>query len=133
MRNLSNTKDFDVYMELDLSSNMLTDSSLKYLADIIRKFNGFSSLNISSLSRMKESGFIELAKAIRESSSLVSLDITKNNLSTTALQELFLSLADNYVISETKIDLKGKSLPFGFSNYTLMSMFNVRINKEYID
>jgi Ran GTPase-activating protein (RanGAP) involved in mRNA processing and transport len=116
-------------MELDFSKNNLTDTSLKYLADILRKFNGIRSLNISNLSKMKESGFIELAKAIRDNTSLVSIDISKNSMKANILYELCLSIADNYVISEIKLDLKGKALPFGFSTYTLMSMYDVYMSR----
>jgi hypothetical protein len=49
------------------------------------------------------------------------------------LSELFISLSENYVISEIIIDLKGKNMPFGFSNYTLTSMFEAFISKEAVN
>ena len=82
---------------------------------------------------MKESGFIELARAIRESTSLVKIDLSKNSMTQAILQELFSSLSENYVLSEIRIDLKGKQLPFGFSSYTLLSMYDVFVTKESID
>jgi hypothetical protein len=38
LRNLSHTKDYDNLMEIDLSRNSITENSIKYLADILRKF-----------------------------------------------------------------------------------------------
>ena len=81
---------------------------------------------------MKDIGFVELAKALRENHSLVKLDLSKNSLSHSVIQELLNSLSENYVISEIIIDAKGKSLPVGFSNSTLMSMYQIFIAREAV-
>lgn len=134
LKNLNNSKDFGgELMDIDLSNNHLTESSLKYLADIIRKFHGFRSINLSNLVKMKDTGFQELAKSVRESHSLEKLNLSKNSLSQQILSELFQSLTDNFVISEIIVDMKGKSIPFGFSHYTLMSMYEAYISKENIN
>jgi hypothetical protein len=51
---LSSTRDYELGIDLDVSKNNLTDISIKYLADILRKFNGFRSINLSSLGKMKD-------------------------------------------------------------------------------
>lgn len=66
LRNLSNAKDYEEMMDIDLSKNNLSEASIKYLADILRKFQGFRSISLSALPKMKEIGFIELARAIKE-------------------------------------------------------------------
>jgi hypothetical protein len=38
LRNLSSTKDYENLMDINLSRNSLTEASIKYLADILRKF-----------------------------------------------------------------------------------------------
>ena len=66
-------------MELDFSKNNITESSLKYLADILRKFHGIRALNMESLPRMKnDSGWVELCRSLRESHTLQKLDLSKN-------------------------------------------------------
>ena len=66
---------------------------------------------MSNLSKMKETGFIEIAKSLRENTSILSLDLSKNSLNQTVMHELFSSLADNYVICEVILDIKLKNLP----------------------
>ena len=132
LRNLTNNKDYQTMIDIDVSKNSLTETSIKYLADIIRKFQGFRSMNLSNLSKMKEIGFIELAKSLKENYSIQKLDLSNNSLSQNILNELYAALAENYVISELKIDFKGKTMPFGFSNYILMSMYQVFLTRENI-
>lgn len=68
-------------MEIDLSRNSLTEASIKYLADILRKFQGFRSISLSGLSKMQNQlGFVELARALRENHSLQRLDLSRNSL-----------------------------------------------------
>ncbi len=81
LRNLSAARDYADLMELDLSKNSLTEASLKYLADILRKFQGFSSISLSGISKMKDQGFIELARSLKENHSLQRLDLSHNSLS----------------------------------------------------
>lgn len=38
LRNLSSTRDYEQLIDIDVSKNSITESSLKYLADILRKF-----------------------------------------------------------------------------------------------
>jgi|LauGreDrversion4_2_1035121.scaffolds.fasta_scaffold1333693_1 hypothetical protein len=48
-----------VGMDIDFSHNNLTDSSVKFFAELLKKFQGFKSINMSSLSKFKpkDSGF----------------------------------------------------------------------------
>lgn len=70
LRNLSHTKDYDILMDIDLSRNSITENSIKYLADIVKKFQGFRSIKLSGLSKMKDSGYVELARSLKENHSL---------------------------------------------------------------
>ena len=38
LRNLSTQKEFEGYIDLDISKNNITESSMKYMADILKKF-----------------------------------------------------------------------------------------------
>jgi len=121
-------------MELDFSKNNVTESSLKYLADILRKFHGIKELNLQSLPRMRnDSGWIDLCRALKETRTLQKLDLSKNSLSGQVMAELYQAIQDNFVISEVKIEIKGKSIPFGFSTYPLMSMYQLHLTQESVD
>ncbi|CDW90123.1 UNKNOWN [Stylonychia lemnae] len=126
------TIDYDNHIDLDISKNSLTETSLKYLADILKKFQGFKSINMRELSKMKDIGYIEMFRAFKDNYSLISIDLSKNSLSATVIGELLQAIAENFVISEVIIDIKGKSLPSGFSTNTLMSMFQVYISREAV-
>lgn len=69
LRNLSSIRDYSL-MDIDFSKNSITETSLKYLADILRKFQGFRSICLAGLSKMKEAGFVDLARALKENHSL---------------------------------------------------------------
>jgi Ran GTPase-activating protein (RanGAP) involved in mRNA processing and transport len=138
LRNLSQTKDYESLMDLDLSRNSITEHSVRYLADILKKFKGFRSINLSGLSKMKETGYVELARSLKENHSLQFLDLSKNSLSQNTVAEFFNALQENYVLSELRLDVKAKTMPFGpqfqFSqSYTCMSMYQVTLNREAID
>jgi len=113
LRNLSQTKDYDTLMEIDLSRNSITENSIKYLADILRKFQGFKSIKLSGLSKMKETGYVELARSLKENYSLQVLDLSKNSLSQATMAEFFNALQENFVLSELRLDVKAKNMPFG--------------------
>ncbi len=81
---------------------------------------------------MKEVGFVELARAIRENTSLLSIDLSKNSLSQNVMHELFSSLADNYVICEVVVDMKIKNIPQNFSNHNLLTMYHTYLTRELI-
>lgn len=49
------------------------------------------------------------------------------------LAELVAALQENLVLTEVRVEIKGKSIPFGFSNYPLMSMYSVYLTKENVD
>ncbi len=62
---------------------------------------------------MKEGGFVELARSLKENHSLQILDISKNSLSQNTLAEIFQALQDNFVLCELRVDVKTKTMPFG--------------------
>lgn len=71
----------DVCMQFNFSKNILSESAITCFADLLRKFNAFRSINMSSLNirKGKDACLIELAKALTLNTSLVELDI-RNNL-----------------------------------------------------
>lgn len=87
---------------------------------------------------MKETGYVELARSLKENYSLQILDLSKNSLSQATMAEFFNALQDNFVLSELRIDVKAKNMPFGSQNqfsqsYTCMSMYQVTLNREAVD
>ena len=70
-------------MNLDVSKNMLSDDSLKSLAELITKFEGFRSLNLMSIRpkmNKKDNGYVDLAKALKENRSIEELDLRDNEI-----------------------------------------------------
>lgn len=68
---MSSQRDYKELMDLDISRNNIGETSLKYLADVIRKFQGFKSLNMQSLPRMRtDAGWIDFCRALRDSHTL---------------------------------------------------------------
>ena len=122
-------------MSLDVSQNLLSDASIKSFASLLMKnFQGLSSVNLSSIKKMnsKDTGYIDLAKALRENKSLVSLDLRENEIHDSSLQKIFEALENNFVLSEVKIDIKRKKVPISFSSYPLMSMYEFTTSLEDI-
>ncbi len=97
-------------MDLDISKNTISESSVRYLADVLKKFQGFRAINMSNMAKLKDTAFIEMFQALRDNHSILKLDLSKNSLSHAAISELLLALQDNFVISEVIIDIKGASL-----------------------
>jgi len=70
-------------MHLDISRNNLSDDAVRTFAELITKFEGFRSINMMSVRpRMskKDTGYIEMAKALRENRSIVELDLRDNEI-----------------------------------------------------
>ena len=63
-------KDYESLMDIDLSRNTITENSMRYLADILRKFQGFRSIKLSGLSKLREAGYVELARSLKDNHSL---------------------------------------------------------------
>lgn len=78
-------------MELDISENNLTDESVKVFAELITKFEGFRAVNMASIRSgkgkkgSKDSGYVELANALMENSSIEKLDLRDNDISETSV------------------------------------------------
>jgi hypothetical protein len=62
---------------------------------------------------MKEAGFVDLARALKENHSLQRLDLSRNSLSQATLSELFQAMQENFVLCEVCVDVKQKTMPFG--------------------
>lgn len=62
--------DVEGMMDIDLSRNNISETSIRYLADILRKFQGFRSISLTGLGKMSQSGFVELARALKDNHSL---------------------------------------------------------------
>ncbi len=70
-------------MHLDVSKNLLTDESVKSMADLITKFEGFRSINLMAIRPnmgKKDTGYADLAKALKENRSIVELDMRDNHI-----------------------------------------------------
>lgn len=81
LRNLAQGRDYEGFIDLDISKNTITESSVRYLADVLKKFQGFRSINMSNMAKLKETAFLELFKSLRDNHSLAKLDLSKNSLS----------------------------------------------------
>ena len=62
---------------------------------------------MSSLSKFKpkDSGFQELAKAIKENHSILELDLRGNNINEQSIQKIFQCIQENFVLSDLKIEI----------------------------
>lgn len=70
-------------MHLDVSKNLLTDESVRSMADLITKFEGFRSINLMAIRPnmgKKDTGYADLAKALKENRSIVELDMRDNHI-----------------------------------------------------
>lgn len=77
------SRDFEEQLNLDVSRNMLSDESIKSFAMLITEFEGFRSVNLMSIRpklNKKDSGYLDLAKALRENKSIVELDLRDNEI-----------------------------------------------------
>lgn len=94
-------------MHLDFSKNILTESSILCFADILKKFNAFRSVKMTGLGirKGKDSCLLELARAIKENTSLVELDIRNNLISGPMVSSLLQALSENFVLSDLKMDI----------------------------
>ena len=42
-------------------------------------------------------------------------------------------MQENLALTEVKVEIKGKSIPFGFSTYPLYSQYQIYLTKENVD
>ena len=109
-------------MHLDVSRNSLTDEALKAFAELITKFEGLRSVNMMSIRpRMakKDTGYLDLAKALRENKSLVEIDLRDNEIIDSSSSKLLEALEHNFVLSNIRLEIKSKRMPINFSSYAL--------------
>lgn len=89
-------------------------------------------MNLSGLPKLKEQGWLELAKALRDNTSLLKLDLSKNSFTAPSINELLLAIQDNYAICELILDVKGSSMPHNYATNQLLSMYQVFISREAV-
>ena len=94
-RSVLTNREFEEHMHLDVSRNMLSDESIKNFAELITKFEGFRSVNLMSIRpkmQKKDSGYLDLAKALRENKTIVELDLRDNEILESSSSKLLESL-----------------------------------------
>ena len=122
-------------MHLDVSRNIVTDEAVKTFAELITKFEGLRSVNLMSIRpkmNKKDTGYIDLAKALKENKSIVELDLRDNEIIDTSAQKILEALEYNFVLSDVRFDVKQKRLPQNFSSYALQSMYEFTMSIEEI-
>ena len=83
IRQVQTNREIESGMELNISDNRLSDASIRFFAELLGKFSGFRSINMSNvnqLAQMNNTGYLELAKALRENTSLIELDLRYNGM-----------------------------------------------------
>ena len=109
-------------MHLDISDNKLGDASIRFFSELLGKFSGFRSVNMSNINQItstNNTGYIELAKALRENTSLIELDLRHNGITDEQTQRILQALAENFVLIDLKLEVRQKRLPALFSSYPL--------------
>jgi len=117
-------------MGLNFGDNKLTDTCVKKIAALVKKYDCFSSLVMNKLHliKLKDTGFIELANSLKIDKSLQELDIRENPIHEKTAAHFLKSLGENYVLCKIKLDIKPKNLPLAFTSYPVHSMFEFEIN-----
>lgn len=122
-------------MHLDVSRNSLTDEALKAFAELITKFEGLRSINMMSIRpRMakKDTGYLDIAKALKENKSIVEIDLRDNEIIDSSSSKLLEALEHNFVLSNIRLEIKSKRMPMNFSSYALQSMYEFTMSIEDI-
>ena len=122
-------------MHLDVSRNSLSDDSLKAFAELITKFEGLRSINMMSIRpRMnkKDTGYLDLAKSLKENKSIVELDLRDNEIVDQSASKLLEALEHNFVLSHLRFDIKSKRMPNNFSSYALQTMYEFTMSIDDI-
>ena len=134
-RSVQTNREFEQTMHLDVSRNIVTDEAVKTFAELITKFEGLRSVNLMSIRpkmNKKDTGYIDLAKALKENKSIVELDLRDNEIIDTSAQKILEALEYNFVLSDVRFDVKQKRLPQNFSSYALQSMYEFTMSIEEI-
>jgi len=107
------------------------DATVKLVADFLRRFSAFRSIDMRNTGRMKapEKGYLELAQALKINKSLEFLDIRGTHLSEEACKQMMHCLSENYVICEIKLDIRVQRLTTKFTTYPVHSMYEFYLDK----
>ena len=96
-------------MHLDISGNRLSDASIRFFAEVLGKFSGFRSVNLRNVNQIatrNNTGYIELAKALRENTSLIELDLRHNGITDEQTSRILQALTENFVLSDLRLEMK---------------------------
>ena len=83
IRQVQTNREIESGMHLDISDNRLSDASIRFFSELLGKFSGFRSINMSNVNQVMQlnnTGYLELAKALRENTSLIELDLRYNGI-----------------------------------------------------
>ena len=96
-------------MSLNVSDNRLGSRSIRFFAELIRKFDGLAHVNLANVNQVPQkgsSGYAELAEALKVNHSLVSLDLRNNGMKNQDVTLLMEALSENLVLSDLKLDVE---------------------------
>lgn len=74
---------------MEISRNTVSDSGLRLVGELLKELHCLSFLKGEGLRMSKGVGFTDIASALNQNHSLLSLDISSNELRTVAIKALF--------------------------------------------
>ena len=109
IRQVQTNREIESGMHLDISENRLKDNSISFFAELLKKFSGFRSINMSGINSHTSSsntGYYELAKALKENTSLIELDLRFNGITDEQIKQILLAISENFVLSDLKLEVR---------------------------
>ena len=128
-------------VELDFSSNCLTDNSIRMLSDVLKKGNTFRAVQMANikLAKFGDQTWQDLAAGLVTNRNLISIDLRGNPINEGNMTTLLEALQDNFVLNELKVDVvvePGKQwwefAESSFSSHEVLSMFDFFISREQV-
>ena len=62
--------------------------------------------NINQVAQRNNTGYFELAKALKENTSLIELDLRHNGITDEQTARILQALAENFVLSDLKLEMR---------------------------
>lgn len=120
--------DIEPRIKLDISANNFSTVSFKLFASTLAEFQGVYYLNISENLQLTESDLQSLFKTLSGNFSIIYLDITRLNITPTLLDQLVVSIQDNYILSCINITFRKElAQKLASYSYNLQALFNLQI------